>query len=76
MATNHESLQPALSRFGQDVAFETLANLCEEAAVFVVDAAQRIVFWSDGAERLLGFARADVLGEHCLKANRCSACMR
>ena len=26
---------------------------------------QRIVFWNQGAERLLGYARNDVLGRHC-----------
>ncbi|MCA9668599.1 MAG: sigma 54-interacting transcriptional regulator, partial [Myxococcales bacterium] len=76
MSWARESLQQALQRFGDDIAFETLANLCDDAAVFVVDSAQQVVFWSDGAERLLGFPRDEVLGEHCLKSNRCTQCMR
>jgi len=33
--------------------------------VFVVDAAQRIVYWNKGAEALLGYAAAEVLHRHC-----------
>jgi len=33
--------------------------------VFVVDAAQRIVLWNKGAERLLGYAASEVLHRHC-----------
>lgn len=35
------------------------------AAVFVVDARQRIVLWNPGAERLLGYSAARVLGTPC-----------
>jgi len=45
------------------------------AAVFAVDAEQKVVFFSPGAERLLGFRAADVVGEHCRKSNRCQQCM-
>ena len=48
---------------------------CVDAAVFVVDRDRKILLWSAGAERLLGFRALDVIGEHCLKANRCQACM-
>lgn len=33
--------------------------------VFVVDAAQRIVFWNKGAERLLGYTEGEVLNRSC-----------
>jgi PAS domain S-box-containing protein len=33
--------------------------------VFVVDAAQRILLWNRGAERLLGYSEAEVLNRHC-----------
>lgn len=56
--------------------FETLASLFPEDAVFAVDRNRSIIFWSDGAERLLGFQREEVLGQHCLKANRCQTCIR
>lgn len=70
MTTLHtwlESLDPA-------VPFEALASLFSDAAIFVVDAQQRIVYWSPGAESLLGFSAASVSGQHCLEANRCHAC--
>ncbi|MEM1024786.1 MAG: PAS domain-containing protein [Myxococcota bacterium] len=56
--------------------FETLADLYPEDAVFAVDAQRSIVFWSKGAEKVLGFRAEEVLGQHCLKANRCGSCMR
>jgi transcriptional regulator with PAS, ATPase and Fis domain len=58
------------------MAFSTLAGLTEDAAVFAVDAERRIVFWSEAAERLLGFRREQVIGQHCLTANRCLECVR
>jgi PAS domain S-box-containing protein len=39
-----------------------LAGIIEQAHVFVRDAADRIVFWSAGAERLYGIPRSDALG--------------
>jgi len=46
-----------------------------QAALFVVDAEQRVVHWSDGARELLGFSQEAMQGEHCLKGNRCPQCM-
>ena len=46
-----------------------------QAALFVVDADQRVVHWSDGARELLGFSQEAMQGEHCLKGNRCPQCM-
>jgi len=34
-------------------------------AVFVVDGAQRILFWNQGAEQLLGYTEAEVRGRRC-----------
>lgn len=64
-----------LSQFKPGQAFQQLAMLMPSAAVFVVDAEQRIVFWSQGAETLLGFKKQQLIGQHCLKANRCQACL-
>jgi diguanylate cyclase (GGDEF)-like protein/PAS domain S-box-containing protein len=46
---------------------ETLATLLDEVqdAVYVLDAARRIVFWNRAAERLTGFAAGDVVGRAC-----------
>ncbi len=64
-----------LDRVGPGTAFETLASLLPDAAVFVVDADRNIVLWSDGAERVLGFPRAEVAGRLCLAGIRCRNCM-
>jgi transcriptional regulator with PAS, ATPase and Fis domain len=72
----HEPLGRWLERIGPTNAFETLVSLLPAAAVFVVDRDRKVVAWSDGATELLGFARDEVLGEHCLKSNRCRECIR
>ncbi len=64
-----------LTSVGASSAFEALADLLDEAAVFVVDAERSVVLWSPGAEALLGFGAEEIVGEHCLKANRCQQCI-
>lgn len=41
--------------------------------VFIANAAQRIIFWSKGAERILGHSQAEVSDRHCYEvlAGRC-----
>src|ERR1700685_2070129 len=36
-----------------------------QIGVSVLDLQKKIVFWSDGAERITGYARIDVLGHSC-----------
>ena len=69
-------LAPWLHERGAAEAFATLADLLPHAAVFVVDRDRRILHWSRGAERLLAFSAAEVIGEHCLKASRCRECLQ
>jgi len=64
-----------LATVGPQDAFAALSELMPDAAVFAVDRERNIVMWSRGAEQLLGYSAADVLGEYCLKANRCQQCM-
>jgi transcriptional regulator with PAS, ATPase and Fis domain len=45
-------------------------------AAFIVDGERAIRWWSQGAEALLGFGAEQVLGEHCLKSNRCQQCIQ
>ncbi len=65
---------------GSDQAFAGALQLLEQAqpggAVFAVDADRNVVWWSEGAEALLGFGADEMLGAHCLKGNRCPQCMR
>jgi two-component system response regulator AtoC len=64
-----------LTSVGAANAFADLAELLPGAAVFAVDAQRDVVFWSAGAERLLGFSSAEVLGRHCLTGIRCTHCL-
>jgi two-component system response regulator AtoC len=75
-AMKQEHLQHWLAAVGGPEAFAALAELHPEAAVFAVDGDRNVVFWSQGAERLLGFAASEMLGEHCLKGSRCAACLQ
>lgn len=64
-----------MTQVGPERLFSALANVMPEAIVFAVDAERNVVFWSRGAERMLGFSAAEMLGQHCLKGSRCAACM-
>ncbi len=64
-----------LGGVGSGEAFRSLSTLVPDAAVMVVDSQRNVVLWSDGAERMLGFAAADAIGSHCLKSHRCVQCM-
>jgi PAS domain S-box-containing protein len=69
------ALEQVLESVGAPDVMAALGDLVD-AAVFVVDGNRNIVFWSKGAERLLGYRSEDVVGEYCLKANRCVSCMK
>ena len=76
----HRQFQRWIRQIGPVEAFTGLVALLESldedgAAVFAVDAGRNIQFWSEGAQRLLGFPAEDVVGQHCLKSNRCENCM-
>ena len=59
---------------GAQAALEAMAALAPEIAWFWVDADRRLRAWSPGAEALLGYRAEEVLGAHCLTANRCAPC--
>jgi two-component system, NtrC family, response regulator AtoC len=61
---------------GPHQVLEGLLEITADDAVFAVDAERNIVYWSPGAERLLGFPATEVLGGNCLKSNRCPECIR
>jgi transcriptional regulator with PAS, ATPase and Fis domain len=65
-----------LYAIGPVLGWTTLAGLIERAAVFAVDGERGIRYWNQGAETLLGFGAEEVLGQHCLKSNRCPECLR
>ncbi|MGY6215148.1 sigma-54 interaction domain-containing protein [Methylolobus aquaticus] len=62
-----------LSQIGPDTAFDVFTDLIDDAAVFVVDAHSRILFWSSGAERMFGLGSEKVLGVPCHEALGCHA---
>ncbi len=65
-----------VQRVGAGPLLEAFGRLSPEAAFFVVDAERTVLHWSDGAERLLGYAAEEAVGEHCLKTNRCVSCIQ
>ena len=54
--------------------FMAMAALDPAAAWWAVDAEQKIVFWSEGATRLLGFEADEVMGKHCSFGVQCVQC--
>ena len=75
----HPETQSALTDFLDEVgpsdAFEVLAGLLPDAAVFVVDGERNVLHWSRGAEKVLGFRADEAVGRLCLSSIRCRNCM-
>ena len=44
--------------------FESLVEAVEEYAIFVLDADGRVATWNEGASRIKGYDREEILGEH------------
>ncbi len=81
MATADHKLNRWMRTVGPSNAMQSLADLLastcgSRTAVFAVDADRNVVLWNDGAEALLGFSSDEMVGQHCLKANRCETCIR
>ncbi len=78
MSHDEQNTQAALTRWleqvGSAAALQAMAESHADRAVFVVDGDRRILLWSPGAEKLLGYRAADVVGENCHTANRCQQC--
>lgn len=55
---------------------QLMSQLDPEAAFFGVNAQQEVIFWSEGATRLLGWQSEEVVGKHCSLAIRCLTCAR
>lgn len=62
-----------LSQIGPDQVVSVLTDLVDAGAVFAVDTAGKILFWSKGSEKLFGLTAEDVLGKDCAKALGCDA---
>ncbi len=60
-----------LSQIGPDRAVEVLTDLADAAAVFVINAAGKILFWSRGAEALFGIPRDQAIGLVCSQVLSC-----
>ena len=73
--SDNARLESWFQQVGATRAFSSLMELPGDWALFVVNENREIIAWSKGAEELLGFSREEVLGQHCLKANRCPECM-
>jgi len=69
-----DALETLLQTVGPGEVLRCLAQLLPDAAVFAVDAERNVIYWSDGAERLLGFTREQALGRLCLSSIRCRTC--
>ncbi len=53
---------------------EAIGELDPHTAYFAVDDKQQILFWSKGAQELLGYEAEEVTGRHCSVAINCVTC--
>ena len=63
-----------LRTFGLE-SIQHMTNTFSDAVVFIVDNTQTILFWSKGAEQLLGFTAEEMTGQHCLNGIKCQDCI-
>ena len=57
--------RPDWVRHGQDArAFERLVKSVVDYAIFMLDMDGRVATWNAGAERIKGYAAAEILGQH------------
>src|SRR5215218_9327094 len=59
--TRQRRLEEALQQSEQR--FERLVEAAKDYAIFMTDADGRVSTWNEGAQRLFGFAQAEILGE-------------
>ena len=59
--TRQRRLEEALQKSEQR--FERLVEAAKDYALFMTDAHGRVTTWNEGAERLFGFAEAEIVGE-------------
>ncbi|MDD5035213.1 MAG: sigma 54-interacting transcriptional regulator [Methylococcaceae bacterium] len=59
-----------LSQVGPSIAMEALSDMLDCGALYGIDQEGRILFWSRGAEALLGYGPEQVLGQPCNQAIR------
>ncbi len=59
------SLEDWLNAFDDAALIRQLAALMDENALFIVDDAQRVLLWNEGAEKLFGLKKAQMLGQPC-----------
>lgn len=71
MSQSSPFLNRWLSQIGPNFAMEALSEMLDCGALYVIDAEGRILFWSRGAERLLGYGHEEALGQSCKTTVRC-----
>ncbi|BBL74325.1 sigma-54 interaction domain-containing protein [Methylomagnum ishizawai] len=74
MNTFAPTFKPWIAAVGAEHALASLAELLDGAAVYAIDAQGRVLYWSQAAERLLGFAAAEALGRPVETVLRCQSC--
>ncbi len=47
-----------------------MQDMVTDDGLFLVDGSQRVVYWSESAQRILGYGPQDVLGKHCYEVIR------
>lgn len=63
-----------LAGLGGNAVLSALADMAEAGAVYILDAEGRILFWSAGAERLLGFTADETLDRNAASVILCREC--
>ncbi|WP_394752945.1 sigma-54 interaction domain-containing protein [Crenothrix sp.] len=55
-----------LAQFDGATLLSTMLDLCESAAIYIVDKNQQVLYWGDGMEKLTGLRQENTVGKPCL----------
>ena len=61
----NEFLSTWLAEHSESSLFLKLLTLCGSDAIYLVDKEQKILYWSQGAEKLTGFSYQSSIGRPC-----------
>ncbi len=61
---------PMLEQKREESPVVPVQSLVSDDGLFLVDSSQRVVHWSDSAQRILGYGPEEVLGKHCYEVIR------
>jgi transcriptional regulator with PAS, ATPase and Fis domain len=56
-----------LTQFNQSELISSVLQLCDDFGLYILDKKHQVIFWSKGAETILGYKSTDFVGQPCIE---------